>query len=380
MKNNRKCKVCMLTSVHKPFDDRIFYKQAVTLRNNDYNVCLIAPHDKNETVDKVRIIGIRPPEGRFERFTRMQLLLLREAIKENADVYHFHDPELILIGLILKIYRKKVIYDVHELVFKQIGEKNWIQFIAIRKCAQFVYRFFERLAIIYFDCIILAEDGYLNYFYKGNISSRSYSIVRNSPILSLIDEAKPHPIDKKVPIVIYAGSLSRERGIREIIESMHYVNGRAELYLLGEWESREFMSECVQLRGWERTKYLGYRPLKEVYGFMKRADIGISVLYPIENYLTSLPVKVFEYMACSLPMIISDFPAWRKVFNECAIFVDPLDSHDIADKIIYILENYDSIGKIVSKGTELVINEYNWDIESRKLTSIYEEVCNAIWT
>ena len=101
-------KICILTSVHPPFDHRIFYKEAKTLIKAGYNVVLIAQHIKEETVDGVRVVPLPTPKNRFERMTKVVWKLVRLALKEKANVYHFHDPELIPVGLYLKILGKKV--------------------------------------------------------------------------------------------------------------------------------------------------------------------------------------------------------------------------------------------------------------------------------
>ena len=70
---------------------------------------------------------------------------------------------------------------------------------------------------------------------------------------------------------------------------------------------------------------------------MKIADIGLSLLYPVKNYLTSLPIKAFEYMACSLPVIMSDFDYWKEIFKDCALFTDPQSPEMIGDCITRLL-------------------------------------------
>ena len=107
-------KVCILTSVHPPFDNRIFHKEAKSLTKAGYDVTLIAQHDKDEVVDGIRIVPLPKPKNRIERMTKTVWMVFRLALKENADVYHFHDPELIIIGLMLRARGKKVIYDIQD--------------------------------------------------------------------------------------------------------------------------------------------------------------------------------------------------------------------------------------------------------------------------
>ena len=97
-------KVCVLTSVHPPFDVRIFHKEAVTLVKAGYEVVLIAQHDKEEIVDGVRIISLKKPANRIARMTKTVWSAFRKALQIKADVYHLHDPELLPIGFFLRCF------------------------------------------------------------------------------------------------------------------------------------------------------------------------------------------------------------------------------------------------------------------------------------
>ena len=97
-----KNKVCILTSVHPPFDVRIFHKEAKSLVKAGYDVTLIAQHDKEEIVDGIKIINLQKPRNRIERMTKTVWSAYRKAVQLDADIYHFHDPELLPIGIMLK--------------------------------------------------------------------------------------------------------------------------------------------------------------------------------------------------------------------------------------------------------------------------------------
>lgn len=362
-------KVCILTTVHPVFDTRIFHKEAKTLTRAGYDVTLIAQHERDEVVDGVKIIAMPKAKNRFFRIFGLTYKAFRLALRKRADIYHFHDPELIFVGLILKIFGKKVIYDVHEDVPKQILNKEWIGNLFIRKFTAAVFNIFEQFGASRFDGIVAATDDIANKFNPKKTIS-----LRNFPILGLIDKSDPVNIDKNKFVIIYAGGLTRIRGIKEVIQAMEYLNGQAELWLLGEWESEGFEKECRSLEGFQYTKYLGFKEIEEVYGYMKKSDLGIATLYPVKNYLNSLPVKAFEYMACGLPIVMSNFPYWQELFKDCALFADPKDPKDIAERINVLLEDINLRIRLGKAGRDLVEKKYSWEAESTKLLDLYKDL------
>jgi len=368
-------KVCILTSVHPPFDGRIFHKEATTLVKAGYKVVLIAQHSKEETVDGVRIVPLPTPKNRFERMTKVVWKLFRLALKEKAEIYHFHDPELVPIALILKLVGKKVIYDIHELFFSIVEDKAWLGYKFLRKAAQLAYLLMEKIAVRTFDQLILVVDIQEDYYKQTYKNSCKYTVVKNYPFLSLINNtpAIAH-INKRKPIIIYAGGLSESRGTKEIIQAMKFLGDKAELWLVGKWEVKKYKKECEDLEGWKYTEYLGLVPLGEVHKYMKAADMGICILRPTKNFIASLPSKAFEYMACSLPLVMSNFPYWQEIFGECALFANPYDAEDITEKVSYILAHPDKADEMGKRGRRLVEEKYNWEKESNKLIRIYQDL------
>src|SRR5215469_2066667 len=119
-------KVVHMTSVHNALDNRIFRKECRSLAHAGFSVTAIAPSENDAVVDGVTIRAVPREPSRFARMTRTVWNIYREAIRQNADLYHFHDPELIPVGLLLRCARKSVIYDLHEDCPRDILAKDYL--------------------------------------------------------------------------------------------------------------------------------------------------------------------------------------------------------------------------------------------------------------
>jgi glycosyltransferase involved in cell wall biosynthesis len=366
---HKKNSICHISTVHPLFDDRIFYKECITLSRNSYDVYLIVTHPLDETIQNVNIISLPAPVNRRQRLFKNAFLAFRKAAAIKPDVIHFHDPELLGIGILFRLLGKKVIYDVHEDISRQMLYKKWIGSSWIRYISSGFVVLIESFASLFFTKIVVVTEDIQKKF-----PASKTILVRNFPRIDMILNAKPAPVVKKSKVVIYAGNLSEVRGIKELIDAINYVD--AELWLLGDWENVEFESLCKTSGGWHKTRYLGKKKLDEVYGYLKLADVGIALLYPIKNYLTSLPVKAFEYMALGLPMILSDFPFWIETFTGCAEFANPFKPDEIVTKLKLLLTDTQHSAKLGSTSRQMIENGYSWEVESTKLINLYKEILN----
>ncbi|MCK4352706.1 glycosyltransferase family 4 protein [candidate division WOR-3 bacterium] len=365
-------KVCILTSVHPCFDVRIFHKEARTLVNAGYDVTLIVQHTKNVIVDGVKIIALPKPKNRFFRIfgTTCQVFML--ALKQRADIYHFHDPELLPIGILLKILREtKVIYDVHEDVSKQILSKYWIPKL-LRGLISVLFNLFENLLSKKFDYIITATVNIRNKFKIGKaIDIKNYPIVDSN--FQII-----HSYNKNKYTIIYVGGLERIRGIKEIVRALEFVNPKynVTLKLLGEFSEKSFVKEVKNLKGWDKTYFLGYVSYREIYKYLEKVNIGLVCFLPAPNHIFSMPNKLFEYMAAGLPIVTSNFPLWKKIVevNKCGLTVNPLNPKEIAKAVEWLIEHPDEAEKMGANGRKAVLEKYNWEKESKKLLKLYEDI------
>lgn len=374
--SENKISVCHITSAHPPFDGRIFHKECVSLAEAGYHVNLVATHTKSEVVKGVQLVPLSTSKGRFYRFFVKSFQAFFKGLKTKSKVYHLHDPELLPSAILFKICGKKVVFDMHELVYHQIADKDYLGGKVIRKIMAGTYRLMERIAVRVVDRIILAEDGYRSYFEK-NYPKRLNKVVfiRNYPIIGLIDNAlQTHSSAKGTSglTLVYAGNLTQIRGIREICEAVKASNEELRLVLMGKWESDTYKEKC--LVDSDRIEYKGVLPLEQVYPVMAGCDLGVSLLYPVENYLTSLPVKAFEYMACGLPMIMSDFPYWLKTFDGVACFANPTSVKEIQEVLEQISRDKETLKKMGDEAFKRVREQFSWEAEAGNLVEMYSQL------
>ena len=368
-----KARVCILTTVHPPFDTRIFHKQAKTLVHAGYDVTLIAQWSKDETVDGVKIVALPRPRNRLSRIFGLTWRAFRLALREKADIYHFHDPELLLIGVLLKLFtRARVIYDVHEDLPKQLLNKHWIPRY-FRPITAWCAKFAEMVGARVVDRIVVATPAIARHFYKPKIV-----LVQNFPILGELVEADTILYSKRPHVAVYVGSISMQRGLEEMVRAIGLLPAEAgaRLLLAGSFSPPELEKDVQQLTGWKRVDYLGWQSREEIKKVLSQARVGLVTLHPTTNYVESYPVKMFEYMAAGIPVVASDFPLWREIVEGegCGLLVNPLKPDDIAKAIYWLLQHPEEAQAMGERGRKAVVEYYNWDNESEKLLQMYKEL------
>lgn len=367
-------KICILTSVHRPFDTRIFHKEAKSLVKAGYDVTLVAQHDKDEIVDGIRIVSLPKPRNRIERMTKTVLKLFGLAIKEKADIYHSHDPELIPVGLLLKLFGKTVIYDVHEDVPEQILSKEYIP-KSFKKVISTFLRIFENFFSKAFDFTITSTNAIRHKFlkYTPNVSD-----VKNYISISYIRHnnlSQKDSIDNTLEM-IFVGRIYKERGIIEGIKAICLLPDLPIKFVLYGPISGSFLLKLKNLDSLERVEYRGILPYSEVINKLSESNIGFICDCPLKRHMEGLPVKLFEYMAAGLPVIASNFPLWKQIVEKhnCGICVDPINPEEIAKSIKYLYENPGVREKMGENGGRAILEEYSWEKEEKKLLKIYEKL------
>jgi glycosyltransferase involved in cell wall biosynthesis len=341
-----------------------------------YDVTLIAGHDGDETVDGVHLKAVPRPAGRLSRMLRTTSAILRQAIREDADLYHFHDPELIPVGLLLRMKGKIVVYDAHEDVRADVAFKHYISWPFRRPLAWFIDRI-ERTASRYFSACVAATEPISRRFAHRNART---VVISNYP-REHTSAGSPKSWPERTFAVAYTGLLSDDRCIKEIVRAMSLLpkNIPARLILAGEFCPATLSDDVANIKGWDRVRMLGAIAPEQVGQLLSEVRAGLVLFRPDPNSLECAPNKLFEYMQAGIPVIASDFPGFRTVVHEskCGLLVNPLDLRAIAGAIEYILSHPQEAEQMGLRGREAVKARFNWDCEERKLLSLYDTLFDS---
>jgi glycosyltransferase involved in cell wall biosynthesis len=342
--------------------------------NAGYQVSLIVADGRGDEIkDGISIFDVGTSKTRLDRMHLTVRRVFEKAKIQQADIYHLHDPELIPIGLKLKKLGKKVIFDAHEDVSKQLLSKPYL-IKPIKKFFAALFPVYEKWACSKFDGIVTATDDILkNFVYHEKAVS-----IRNFPILKSFESLdKKNNLYSDVFRIVYVGGLSEIRGLIQMIESLQYLNNNIRLILCGQFDPPDLELKIKNLKGFEKVEYLGLVAIEKIPGILNTANAGILCFLPEPNHIGAMPNKLFEYMAAGLPVIASNFPFWKKIIENCGcgICVNPLNPKEIAGGIEYLSKDHSQCERMGEKGRKAVTDMFNWEKEGEKLLTLYNEVC-----
>ena len=367
----KQTKVCHLTSVHIPFDTRIFYKECISLVKAGYEVHLIAPHDRDDVVEGIQIHPFPRIMSKLKRILFSPYSMVKKARAVDADIYHIHDPELIPAALILRLLGRKVLYDVHEDYPETIPRKKILP-RPFRKPAGYLIKMLERFVSGYYTAVIVATPALYERFRLGAVKTVA---IHNYPFIS----RRRHGIwINRENSVCYIGSIAENRCIHEMLTAIGLARKKTavSLTLAGNFTSDSLERTISASPEFAWVDYHGFLNRTEVESHMDRVKAGLILVHPEPRYMVSYPTKLFEYMAAGLPVIASDFPLWRNIIDDvrCGILVDPLDPVAIAQAVVTLLENPEEAEAMGERGRTAVERNYRWDKEEEKLLGLYREL------
>ena len=364
-------KVVHLTSAHPRFDTRIFIKMCSSLASHGYDVSLVVADGMGDEVKNgLTIFDVGANiGGRLSRMTKTVKRVLEKAKELDADIYHLHDPELMPAGLKLKKLGKKVIFDAHEDLPKQLLGKPYL-IKPVKLLLSKMLSWYEQSTCPKFDAIIAATPFIRDKFLQINPNTLD---INNFPLLDEL--ANTSDWASKADEVAYVGGIAKNRGIEEMLAALHYTKG-VRLNLAGKFSEKDLEKKIKSHTNWSKVNELGFLDRQQVNEVLALSRAGLVTFLSSPNHIDAQPNKMFEYMSAGIPVIASNFPLWKEIIegNKCGICVDPLAPQAIGEAIQYLVNHPQEAEEMGKNGRHAVETQYNWSIEKKKLYRVYDNL------
>ena len=375
--------ICMLTSAHIPFDTRIFHKEAKSLSKFGHNVTIIAPRVESrvEQADGIKIITIPRYKTKLLRRGITFFHLFFKGFKIKADVYHCHELDALLSGLLLKLFRgKKVIYDAHE------PNSEWICSNLRHRSVVIATMLFPMLLVLEIilsrlsDVIITVTEPMRRKYLK--IGGHPVVVVGNYPEVPFFSDLKPIKVDginQQDIVIARIGGMHINTGIVETIRAFHVLQKRAasvKLLLIGEIMPASFDKTLMrEINGNKNIILMGPIPYEYVPSYYHSVHIAVVLGRPTLNYRLGLSVKLLENMRCGIP-VITCLGENKKIIeqNDCGLICKWNDINDIADKMETLVKDKGLRERLGKNGRKAVEEHYNWEKMEERLRGVYEAV------
>jgi glycosyltransferase involved in cell wall biosynthesis len=356
--------VVHLTSVHPATDTRIFHKQCASLAAAGYRVTLVVAGAESTTSKGVEIVGVSRGSNRLSRAALGLVRVGRAALRQRGDIYHFHDPELLPLGLVLRALRKKVVYDAHEWVKGDVGSKPYLPGWVAKPLGQMVH-----LLELLFSRVGTQVIG-ATPFIASQFPTVTTTVIHNYPDLGEVTagrgERDPH-------LCCYVGGLGDERCASELLAAIRIATD----------ERPEFrmriagpLEDGVDLSGLSAVEYVGVVGRAEVADILAQSASGILLFRALPNIIDAMPTKYFEYSGAGLATIIPR--STREIIRlseqlQSSIVVDETDPRAIADALIWM---FDHPQEVAAMGARAAVGcvVFSWANEAERLVVLYDRL------
>ncbi|WP_404334448.1 glycosyltransferase [Planococcus rifietoensis] len=370
-------KIVHLALMHSDKDSRIFRKECLSLEKNGHTVTYITSNNKevleineesNITVIKMPLLGKSKAAKRINYYKSIHKL----ALELDADIYHIHEPDLLVVGDRLSSANRIVVFDAHEDYqgYKYgANSKSSITKKVKMKLISIAYWNLIKYSSLKINNVITAGENIANY-YRGK--ELNVEVLNNYPILNNdYDSIPKEEYLKRQNLVCYVGGVNNQRRIENLLGIFKNQIDSKFVYAGPIHPSLKYVVENDST-----SVYKGILDAKEMQNLYRSSKVGVILLTPEKNHYDIQSNKLFEYMENSLPVICSNFPRWKEFVekNKCGIAVDPMDDLAIKRAIDFLIENPEKAYEMGRNGREAVVNEYNWKKEEEKLIKYYNKI------
>lgn len=379
----KKIKVCHITVSHTMFDTRIFKKECISLAKEGYDVTLIAPGKNNCKKEGVKVLAIPQWNNFFERVYTIPIKVMNIASRINADIYHFHDPELLIyMGLFNINKKRKIIWDAHENYGVTIYKLNSLKIKFISFVGSYIFSFLELLfSKIFFSGVVTITNKMGKKYKKIGINT---CILANYAIKNDFNYKGKSKLSIK-PRLISSGLHFRGRGIINIAKSYKYIKKLtdSQIYFVGRFSSDNLKENVIKILELNDPHLINCRVIGDVsYDFLINKAIpkawAAAVLFDTSdpNNRNGLPNRLFECLANGVPVITTDgteTARFVKKYN-LGIVISNNEPNLIAKSFIKIASDINYRNTLSENAYKFVSEKYNWEKDFENLKLFYSKL------
>lgn len=388
-------RILMILQTDFPPDIRV-EKEAKALLSAGHEIHLVCKNQRNlpeeDGYSNIHIHRLRTP-GTFS--PRISSLLMFPAphnpvwkkrvygvIRYNQiEAIHVHD--LPLAPLAIKAGKKfgiPVVFDMHENypeALKAWNKRGIEKLLKNHKVAKWV----ERRAVRQTTRIIVVVEEQKERLVQEGVSAEKITIVSNTVDLERFRATEKNQRVRKQMnedfILSYAGGIDENRGLETLIKGFSIANKQlasTKLVIIGDGRSRPRLEKLAADYGLEESVvFPGWIDFDQLPGWIAASDVCL-IPQPANGHAnTTIPHKIFQYMALGKPIITSDAKPLARIVTECQCgeYFRSDSPEDLAQVIIRMYHSAEQYGE---NGKKWVNKKYNWQITSKALLEVYNSL------
>ena len=355
--------------------DQRVRKVCGTLHTNGYDILLIG-RKLPESLPLERPYATHRMSLFFKKgflfYAEYNIRLFIKLLFLKKDILLANDLDTLLPNYIIaKFFRKKLVYDSHEL-FTEVPE------LTSRPRVRNIWLRIESAIFPHLKNVITVNRIIASVFEKKY--GVPVHVIRNiSPKLPDfhpdIQWAKRIKGNRKM-LILQGSGINKDRGAEEAVAMMQYLDDML-LVIIGGGDVFDTLQQMVKnLKIADRVLFIGKLPYDELLKYTQIADLGLSLDKGSNlNYEYSLPNKVFDYIQCQIPLFVSNRRVVAKLVKDNNIGV-VFQNHNPEEMAQLVREVFADTERLKIWKTQLkkAAEKYNWERESEKLLNIYKQL------
>ncbi len=315
-------------------------------------------------------------------FFKVLLILIKK--RKEYKIIYVHEEAVMFGVLFKKLFKKKLIYDMHSSLPQQFENFNFCNFRLIKS----IFRWIEKKGISHSDFVItICEDfdkkakeyGCSN---TELIPNTRFDIISGIQFkkdvnkYSFVEQfLKKEKKEKKEKIIYYCGTFEDYQGIPMLLEAFKYVNKKVnntKLLLIGGYNQQvEKMKKYAEELGISHlVLFTGMLDPNYVKKTLKRIDILTS---PRDSG-TNTPLKIYEYIASGIPIVATNIYSHTQLLNSDIAFLANPDHIDFARAILECIQNDRVAQEKALNAKNLYAEKYGTEKYKQKLQKVIESV------